>query len=181
MKFIEDDAEKNLEGLNIFGFKLMGQDDVLECDIFREFCMYCFWPRWWNVNIVVYGIKTTNEPHRDKTNKIACAPSEASDQPGHPPSLVRLKKARILSYQLSAQRRLWSDLADVKADLRLHWAHMPFLWFCHDVAQMVARNLNSRWQGWPLIDFLLLVSKEIDLNRFLFLFGFWVIRAVSLW
>ena len=33
MKFIEDDAEKNLEGINIFGFKLMDQDDVLECDI----------------------------------------------------------------------------------------------------------------------------------------------------
>ena len=50
-----------------------------------------------------------------QTNKMACAPSEDSDQPGHPPSLirvfaVRLKKARILSYPLSAQRRLWSDL-----------------------------------------------------------------------
>ena len=24
----------------------------------------------------------TNEPHHDKTNKMACAPSEDSDQPG---------------------------------------------------------------------------------------------------
>ena len=43
-----------------------------------------------------------------------CAPSEDSDQPGHPPSLitifaVRMKKALVLSYPLSAQRRLWSD------------------------------------------------------------------------
>ena len=30
------------------------------------------------------------EPHRDKTNKMACAPSEDSDQPGHPPSLIRV-------------------------------------------------------------------------------------------
>ena len=39
-------------------------------------------------------------PH-DKTNKMACAPSEESDQPGHPPSLirvfaVRMKKAWVL-------------------------------------------------------------------------------------
>ena len=51
------------------------------------------------------------EPPRDKTNKMACAPSEDSDQPGHPPSLirvfaVRMKKAQVLSYPLSAQRRL---------------------------------------------------------------------------
>ena len=30
------------------------------------------------------------EPHRDKTNKMACAPSEDSDQPEHPPSLIRV-------------------------------------------------------------------------------------------
>ena len=27
------------------------------------------------------------EPPHDKTNKMACVPSEDSDQPGHPPSL----------------------------------------------------------------------------------------------
>ena len=40
-----------------------------------------------------------------------CAASEDSDQPGHPPSLirvfaVRMKKAWVLSYPLSTQRRL---------------------------------------------------------------------------
>ena len=30
------------------------------------------------------------EPAHDKTNKMACAPSEDSDQPGHPPSLISL-------------------------------------------------------------------------------------------
>ena len=44
-----------------------------------------------------------NEPPQDKTNKIACAPSKDSDQPRHPPSLirvfaVRMKKAWVLSY-----------------------------------------------------------------------------------
>ena len=45
------------------------------------------------------------------------APSEDLDQPGHPPSLirvfaVRMKKPWIRSYPLSAQRRLKSDWAD---------------------------------------------------------------------
>ena len=30
-----------------------------------------------------------NEPPHDKTHKMACAPSEDSDQPGYPPSLIR--------------------------------------------------------------------------------------------
>ena len=29
-----------------------------------------------------------NEPPHDKTNEMACAPSEDSDQPGHPPSQI---------------------------------------------------------------------------------------------
>ena len=45
-----------------------------------------------------------------------CAPSEDSDQPWHPPSLigvfaVRMKKVWVLSYPLSAQRRLRSAWA----------------------------------------------------------------------
>ena len=54
----------------------------------------------------------------DQTNKMVCAPSEDSDQPGHPPSLIRvftvyMKKCWVLSYQLSAQLRLWSDCVDL--------------------------------------------------------------------
>ena len=46
-----------------------------------------------------------------KPNNLTFAPIEDSDQPGHPPSLirvftVRMKKAWVLSYPLSAQRRL---------------------------------------------------------------------------
>ena len=49
------------------------------------------------------------EPHHDKTNKMACAPSEDSDQPGHPPSLiigfaVRMEVAWTLSYTVSASK-----------------------------------------------------------------------------
>ena len=34
------------------------------------------------------------EPSHDKTNKMACAPSEDSDKPGHLPSLIRVFAVR---------------------------------------------------------------------------------------
>ena len=75
-----------------------------------------------------------NEPRHDKTNKIKCTPSEDSDQPGHPASLirvfsVRMTKACALSYLLSAQRSLLSDWVDAQADLSLRWAHIHFVGF----------------------------------------------------
>ena len=83
---------------------------------------------------LIISEKKKKEPPRDKTNKMACAHSEDSDQPGHPPSLirvfaVRMKKAWVLSYPLSAKRRLWSDWADAQADLSLRWAHSHFVGF----------------------------------------------------
>ena len=59
------------------------------------------------------------EPPQDKTNKMVCAPSEDSDQPRHPPSLIRvftvhMKKPWFLSYLLSTQRRFLSDWADAQ-------------------------------------------------------------------
>ena len=81
-----------------------------------------------------------------------CAPSVDSDQPGHPPSLirvfaVRLKKARILSYPLSALRRLWSDWADAQADLSLRWAHNHFIGFVMRRLILVTCEeiINSEW------------------------------------
>ena len=61
-------------------------------------------------------------------------PAKTPGQPGHPPCLirvsaVRMKKAWVLSYPVSAQRRLWSDWADVQADLSLRWAHSHFVGF----------------------------------------------------
>ena len=46
-----------------------------------------------------------------QTNKMTCAPSKDSDQPGHPPSLIRLfhvclKNAWVPSYPLGAELRL---------------------------------------------------------------------------
>ena len=49
---------------------------------------------------------------------------------------VRMKKAWVLSYPLSAQRRLWS--ADAQADPNLRWAHSHFVGF-------VMRWLKCHW------------------------------------
>ena len=65
---------------------------------------------------------------------MTCAPCEDSDQPGHPPSLIRafavcMTKAWVLSYPLSAQRRLiklggcpgWSESSLRTVVLFLSW------------------------------------------------------------
>ena len=63
-----------------------------------------------------------------------CVPSKDSDQPGHPPGLirvfaVRMKKAWVLNYPLSAQQRRWSDRAEAQADLSLRCAQSQFVGF----------------------------------------------------
>ena len=71
---------------------------------------------------------------------MVCAPSEDADQPGHPPSLIRvfavsMKKAWVLSYPLSAEWRLWSDWADA----RMIWDFAGctvILLVCHAAALM---------------------------------------------
>ena len=73
-----------------------------------------------------------------------CAPSENSDQPGHPPSLIRvfavhMKKARVLSYPMSAQRILWCP-GWSESSLGAH----TFCWFCHVAAHLLnSFNLYS--------------------------------------
>ena len=63
-----------------------------------------------------------------------CAPYEDSDQPGHPPCLIRvfavcMKKAWVLGYPLNVHSEDWSDWADAQADLSLRWAHSHFVCF----------------------------------------------------
>ena len=73
-------------------------------------------------------------------------PSEYSDQPGHPPSLIRVFTMHSMSswgpnISSCGWRRLWSVWANVQADPSLRWAHMPFWWFCHEVAQMMIQEI----------------------------------------
>ena len=134
-----------------------GQVDLSLRFAYFQFCRFCYVP----AHIIAYGISLKflirqfwsditilnsnwNEPPHDKTNKVASAPNEDSDQPGHPPSLirvfaVRMKKHCGLSYLLSALQRLWSAwAADAQADLSLRWAHKPFCFF-------VVRRLKCVW------------------------------------
>ena len=86
-----------------------------------------------NTNLHIWATSWQNQ-------QCGCAPSEDSDQPGHPPSLIRvfaghMKKAWDLSYLLSTQRRLWSDRTDAQADLSLRWVQ-SFCWFCNEAAHI---------------------------------------------
>ena len=74
------------------------------------------------------------------------------DQPWHPPSLsrvfaVRIRKAGVLSYPVSAQRRLRSAWAYAQADLSLRWAHMLFCWYCHVLAQISYKTMTTDASG----------------------------------
>ena len=74
----------------------------------------------------------TYEPAHDKTYRMAYMPSEDSDQPGHPPSLIRvfavyIKKASVLSYPVSTPRRVLADWVDAQADLSSLGTHAILL------------------------------------------------------
>ena len=95
-------------------------------------------------------------------NQLRCAPSEDSDQPGHPPSLIRVFAVCSmgswgLKVSSCGQWRLWSDWADAQADLSLRWVHMSFCWFCHVAAQITSfwvqqyesyQCFSTQWGRW---------------------------------
>ena len=75
-----------------------------------------------------------------QNQQTECAHSKDSDQPGHPPRLIRvfavcMKKVWVLSYPLSALQRLirlgrcpgWSESS---------LGEQSFCWFCNEAAQM---------------------------------------------
>ena len=85
--------------------------------------------------------KSIFEPLHDKTNKMACAPSEDSDQPGHPPSRISLHCAYWVGKDPSF---LQADSEDSDKTGRMprltcpRWAHMPFCWFCDNAAHFIS-------------------------------------------
>ena len=83
----------------------------------------------------------------------------------HPPSLiwvfaVGMKKAWILSYPLSAQRRLWSNWADAQADLSLHWEHSYFVGFV--MLRLKSKNFWTM-QNWYATAFIYLAHLQCEL------------------
>ena len=67
------------------------------------------------------------EPQHDKSNKVTVRPAKTQLWLGI--FADRMNKAWVLSYPLSAQRRLWSDWADAQADLSLRSGHSRFVGF----------------------------------------------------
>ena len=77
-----------------------------------------------------------------------CALSEDSDQPGHPPSLIRvfvvhMKNAWVLSYPLSAHRRLRSAWASAQSDQSLRCPHEECLG--PQVLRAFAVRMKNAW------------------------------------
>ena len=57
-----------------------------------------------------------------------------------------MKKPWVLSYPLSAQRRLWSDWADAQADMSLPWAHTYFVGFVMSWLKYCLSKVNLNFQ-----------------------------------
>ena len=79
-----------------------------------------------------------NKPCKDncattwQNQQSDCTPSEDSDQPGHPPSLISIFAVRSMGsfrpkLPSCGQRRLWFDCANAQADLSLRWAQTHFV------------------------------------------------------
>ena len=103
---------------------------VCFCFVFFYSQLKLFFRREWK--ILFCGENNWDATRQNQQNE--CAPTEDSDQPEHPPSLIRvfaarMKKAWVLSYPLSAQQGLWSDWVDAQADLSLRWAHTHLVGF----------------------------------------------------
>ena len=99
----------------------MSQEKVPKHLIQTHTCMCSFSERR-EIQLFVWELPlVSSEPWMTKPTKWVCAQRRVF--------AVRMKKAWVLSYPLSAQRRLWSDWADAQADLSLRWAHTHFVGF----------------------------------------------------
>ena len=99
---------------------------------------------------------------------MTCAPIEDSDQPEHPPSLIRVFAVRmnipwVLSYPFSTQRRPWSDWAlggSAQSDLSLRWVLRTRCLFCHAAAYIyISRSLSlARTHGLGRLGLMVMLS-----------------------
>ena len=91
-----------------------------------ELLLFCLLPALWKL----IRIEKEFKPPRDKTNKMTYATSEDSDQPGHPPSLIRVFAVHSVgswgpnvSSFLHMDSEDWSDWVDAQVYPSLRWAH----------------------------------------------------------
>ena len=82
-----------------------------------------------------------------------------------------MKKAWVLSYPLSAQRRLWSDWVDAQTDLSLRWAHTHFVGFVMSWLMLLLKTMwvfrykTHNWTNSMLMQFLAGWSSEVIKSR----------------
>ena len=86
-----------------------------------------------------------------------CAPSEDSDQPGHPPvwsesSLSAWRKLRSLDTHW-AHSELWSEGASTQSDQSLRWAHSHFVCFVMSRLIFVLRENSIQLINLPWVTF----------------------------
>ena len=104
------------------------------------------------------------EPTHDKTNKMTVF-------------AVRMKKAWVLSYPMSALRRLWSDWADAQADLNLHWAHSHFVgfvvrWLIWRITNCMTLRSHFSWHG-SIVCFFFSWVPKLTLQEAISVFIIW--------
>ena len=101
-------------------------------------------------------------PRHDKTNKMSVRPAKTQISLGIRPVwsvfAVRMKKSWVLSYPLSAQRRLWLDWADAQADLSLRWARSHFVAFV--MSRLIFCSLPSACVPMAINNYLALKTCE---------------------
>ena len=92
----------------------------------------------------MYDKKKNNEPPHEKSSKICMCPAKTQISLGIRPvwsesSLCAEWVAEDPSF-LHADSEDTDQWVDAQADLSLCWAHMPFCWFCHELAQSKIRQ-----------------------------------------
>ena len=100
---------------------------------------------------MIFTVYRKIELRHDKTNKMSMRPAKTQISLGICPDwsvfAVRMKKAWVLSYPLSAQQRLWSDFEDAQADMSLRWAHMPLCWFVmRQLKLLCCQSAGLKWK-----------------------------------
>ena len=75
------------------------------------------------------------------------------------------RKAKVLSYPLSAEGRLWSDWADAQADLSLRWENTHFVGFV--MSRLISCRLLSISCDFfqLLVTWIYTVLKSVIMNR----------------
>ena len=116
----------------------------------------CTWTKFWGETFTVKQIKRDmmtniiNEPRDDKTNKMTVRPAKTKISLGICP--VWSESLLSTGRKLGSLATHWAHSEDSdqtgrmpQAEPSLRWAHMPFCWFCHDVAQM-HRTFNTGYK-----------------------------------